>query len=311
MSTLYDKYYDIPDGSFRNLTARVSYNADSLASTEWKKLNLPTLVFSPPFAGPPSQLFLGLFSELVSHGYSVVTMDHPYEQPYLLLPNGTGVPGLPFDYDISSDEGFELVQHVHDYRLSDAAAVLDALPSISKHLSIPLNTTHFSFFGHSLGGSAALSQPIYERNHRSKHKHTIIGALNMDGSLWGPVAANDSTVNLRIPTLILSSSGHRSDPQFAGFDAQQSSWAKEINIGGKTNHSDFADYIVIKQGLGLAGGEGAVSAERMINITRTLVGDFQGLVRGKGEGELSGTEEVRDAWPELDWLYNSTGSGSV
>lgn len=306
LSNLYDGYYGLHNGTFRNVTARTAYNAEPLPLKEWKQLLLPTLVFSPPFAGPPSQVFRALISDLVSLGYSVVTMDHPYEQPYLQLPDGTGISGLPFDYDANTEEGLELIQRVHEYRLTDAQAVLEDLPTISKHLSVPLNLTHFSFFGHSLGGSAALSQILYERNLTSRYKHRILGALNMDGSLWDPVAANDSSADLRIPSLILSSAHHRGDPQFADFDNLQSSWAKEINIGGNSNHTDFSDLIVLKQGLGIAGGEGAVSAERMINITRALVRDFQSLLLGKGEGILSGTTEVRAAWPELEWLYNKT-----
>jgi hypothetical protein len=311
LSSLYDTYFGLPNGSFRNVTARTAYEAEPLLLKEWKGLNLPTLIFSPPFAGPPSQVFHALISDLVSHGYSVVTMDHPYEQPYLQLPDGTGIPGLPFDYDTNTEEGVQLLQRVHEYRLTDADAVLEAMPALSKHLSIPLNLTHFSFFGHSLGGSAALSQILYERKHTSKRKHRILGALNMDGSLWGPAAANDSSADLRIPSLILSSAYDKGNPQFADFDAQQSTWAKEINVGGKSNHTDFSDLIVLKQGLGISGGEGAVSADRMIKITRTLVESFQGYLLGKGEGILSGTNEIRAAWPELDWLYNKTGSGSA
>jgi hypothetical protein len=311
LSNLYDTYYGLQNGTFRNVTARTAYNAEPLPLNEWRKLDLPTLIFSPPFAGPPSQVFHALISDLVSHGYSVVTMDHPHEQPYLQLPDGTGIPGLPFDYDINTEKGLELIQRVHEYRLTDAHAVLSAMPTLSKDLSVPLNFTHFSFFGHSLGGSAALSQILYERNHTTSRKHHILGALNMDGSLWGPAAVNDSSADLVIPSLILSSAHHRGDPQFAGFDALQSSWAKEINIGGKSNHTDFSDLIVLKQGLGIAGGEGAVSAERMIEITRKLVGNFQSLILGKGAGVLSGTVEVRTAYPELEWLYNRTGVEST
>ncbi|KAG9195019.1 hypothetical protein G6011_00139 [Alternaria panax] len=306
LSSLYDTYYGLPNGTFRDVTARTTYKAAPVPLKEWRELNLPTLIFNPPFAGPPSQVFHALISDIVSHGYSVVTIDHPYEQPYLQLPDGAGIPGLPFDYDANTEEGLKLLQRVHDYRLTDAHAVLEAMPTLSKHLSIPLNLTHFSFFGHSLGGSAAFSQILYERNLTTGHKHRILGALNMDGSLWDPVAANDSSADLRIPSLILSSAYHRGDPQFADFDALQSTWAKEINIGGKSNHTDFSDLIVLKQGLGISGGEGAVSAERMISITRTLVESFQSLLVGVDEGILSGTNETRAAWPELEWLYNKT-----
>ncbi|KAJ8116347.1 hypothetical protein OPT61_g2201 [Boeremia exigua] len=308
LSNLYDNLYGVPNGTLRNITAPVSYKAGPLPVRIWKKLQLPTLIFNPGFAGPPSRLFHALLSDLASHGYSVVALDHPHEAPYLELPDGTGVSGLPFGFQADTQEKLKLVQRVHDYRLTDASAVLDAIPMISKRLSIPLNYTHFSFFGHSLGGSAALSQILYERNHTSEQKHKILGALNTDGSLWVPASVNDSSSDLRIPSLLVSSGQHKGDPLFASFNARQSAWTKEINIGGRTNHSDFSDLIVLKQGLGVAGGQGAMTADRMINITRTLVGSFQGLLVGKGEGVLSGTNETRAAWPELTWLYNGTRS---
>ncbi|KAF2996810.1 hypothetical protein E8E13_001807 [Curvularia kusanoi] len=280
LSSLYDAYFALPNGSFGNVTAQIAYSAPPLPPKAWENLHLPTLIFNPSFAGPPSRLFHALLSDLASHGYSVVALDHPHEAPYIELPDGTGVTGLPLGYSPATPEEFELVQRVHDYRLSDAEAVLDALPAISKKLGIPLNTTHFSFFGHSLGGSAALAQVVYERNLTSPRKHTILGALNSDGSLWDPIAANDSSVDLRIPNLLLSSAQHKGDPLFHDFDVLQSSWAKEINVGGRSNHTDFSDLIVMKQGLGITGGQGAVTAERMIHITRTLVRSFQGLLLG-------------------------------
>lgn len=308
LSNLYDTFYKLPNGTFGNITAPVSYNAKPLPLKNWNKLQLPTLIFNPGFAGPPSRLFHALLSDLASHGYSVVALDHPHEAPYIQLPDGTGVTGLPFNYQTDTKEKLKFAQRVHDYRLTDASAVLEAIPTISKRLSVPLNLTHFSFFGHSLGGSAALSQILHERNRTSEQKRRILGALNTDGSLWVPVSANDSSADLHIPNLLVSSGVHKGDPLFANFDAQQSAWAKEINIGGRSNHSDFSDLIVMRQGLGITGGQGAVTAERMISIIRTLVGSFQGLLVGKGEGVLSGTYEVRAAWPELEWLYNRTRS---
>ncbi len=311
LSSLYENLYGLPNGTFSNITAPIAYKAKPLPSRKWQKLQLPTLIFNPGFAGPPTRMFHALLSDLASHGYSVVALDHPHEAPYLQLPDGTSISGLPFGYQVDTKEKLKFVQRVHDYRLTDASAVLDAIPTISKRLSIPLNSTHFSFFGHSLGGSAALSQILYERNRTSAPKHKILGALNTDGSLWAPVSANDSSVNLRIPNLLLSSGQHKGDPLIANFDSQQSGWAKEINIGGRSNHSDFSDLIVMKQALGITGGLGAMTAERMINITRTLVGSFQGLLVGKGEGVLRGTDETRAAWPELEWLYNKTGTPST
>lgn len=312
LSTIYDTFYHLSNGTFGNLTARISHNAPPLPKKQWTALALPTLIFGPPFAGPPSQLFFNLFSDLASHGYTIISIDHPYEQPYLRLPNGTGIHGLPIDYPTDGPSGDAFQQLVHDYRLTDSSAVLDALPLISRHLSIPLNTTHTSFLGHSIGGAAALSQILHERARSSQPHHTprILGALNLDGTLWLPGAADNSTADLRIPSLLLTTSGHRNlfDPKLAVFEKQQTSWHKEIQILGRTNHTDFADVLVVKQGVGISGGNGALSAERMFGISRAFVRGFEDFVAGRsGEGVLSGTEGVRGMWPEVEWVYNGTG----
>jgi hypothetical protein len=46
----------------------------------------------------------------------------------------------------------------------------------------------------------------------------------------------------------------------------------------------------------------------MVHITRTLVGGFQSLLRGGGEGVLGSADRTRAVCPELNWLYNNTES---
>src|SRR5690242_6497089 len=109
LSNLYDNLYGLPNGTFRNTTALVSYKAKPLPLRTWKKLQLPTLIFNPGFAGPPSRLFHALLSDLASHGYSVLALDHPHEAPYIQLPDGTGISGLPFGYQTDTKEKLKLV----------------------------------------------------------------------------------------------------------------------------------------------------------------------------------------------------------
>lgn len=308
LASIYEKYYKIPYGSFRNATALVSYDAKALHAREHAKLRLPTLVFGPPFAGPPSQLFYSLFSDLVSYGYNVVTIDHPYEQPFLEFPDGTGIPGLAMDFNPPGD-GLEYLNNLIEYRLSDTSAVLDALPTLSQNLAIPLNVSHVALFGHSLGGPVALGQILVERKRNSTT--TILGAINIDGSVVGPAGTNDTSADLKIPSLLVAASGHNheSDPTFPDFLKQQSAWHKEVRILGNVNHTDFSDLVVLKQGAGIAGGEDAIRATRLVEIVRKFVGDFLTFVGTTGEeGVLSGSVSVKKAWPEVDFVYNGTGS---
>ncbi|KAF2688881.1 hypothetical protein K458DRAFT_283200, partial [Lentithecium fluviatile CBS 122367] len=80
--------YSLPPGAVGNTTTKITYNATPLLLSECSDLNLPTLLFGPAAVGPPSQAFFGIISELARKVYAVVTVDHPYEQPYLEYPDG-------------------------------------------------------------------------------------------------------------------------------------------------------------------------------------------------------------------------------
>ncbi|KAF2025667.1 hypothetical protein EK21DRAFT_116598 [Setomelanomma holmii] len=301
LAAAYETYYGLPLGTFGKTTVDIAPNAPPLAHV----LGLPTLLFFPPFAGPPSQLFYGLISELVSHGYTVISNDHPYEQPYLQYPNGTSYTGHSVDWDPSP----EIYPLTEAYRINDNSAVLDALPSISKHLKLPLNLTHFAFFGHSLGGSAALAQIPAERNRTASRNKTFLGTINLDGTVFGRASANDSSVDVGVPSLLFSSLVHPRyyDPTWPIFESWQTNWCKEIHALGHTNHTDFSDLVFMKQANGIAGGGDAIPAAKILNYTRTFVGAFFEMLIGGGEGVLKGDAQVQQEWPGIVFEYNNTG----
>ncbi|KAH8724188.1 hypothetical protein GQ44DRAFT_802302 [Phaeosphaeriaceae sp. PMI808] len=304
LAASYENYFGLSSGTFGNITANIAYNASALQNTDCVKL--PTLLFGPPFAGPPSQMFFGLISQLVSDGYTVVSVDHPYEQPYLQYPDGSSYTGHSVDWD----PGYDVYVPTEAYRVTDNSAVLDALPSISSLLNVTLNLTHFGFLGHSLGGSASLSSIVTERNRTSSSNKRFLGAINLDGSIFGRASANDSSVDAQAPVLLFASSGHPrfTDPGWPIYESWQTSWRKEIRALGHTNHTDFSDLIFLKQAHGIAGGGEAISASRFLRVVRTFVGAFFGMIQGGGEGVLSGNEQVKKEWPEVAFEFNGTGS---
>lgn len=302
LAAYFEHYFHVPAGAFEKTTARIADGAP--ANVNCEDLALPTLLWGPPFTGPPSQMFSSLFSDLVSKGYTIVTVDHPGEQPYLQYPNGTGVIGLGKDFIPTGD----FLNRVHEYRLEDNAAVLDALPTLRKDLDIPLNTTHVALFGHSLGGSAALNQLLYDRN-RTHPK--ILGSVDIDGQVFPPAFANDSSADIRTPALLLMSDEHFAigDFSLAQFVSWQSKWAKQLIVHGKTNHTDFSDLAVLLQGNRVTGGNGAIKANRMVEITRVFVRSFFDMVgKPTGEGVLSGNGQVKKDWPEVEFASSAPTS---
>ena len=100
------------------------------------------------------------------------------------------------------------------------------------------------------------------------------------------------------------------DESWPRFVSAQKKWRKSLRIKGNSNHTDFSDLIFLKQAYGKAGGEGAITAARFLEISRLIVGDFLAfLVTAVGkEGILSGTEEVRLSFPEVAYEFNGTGT---
>ncbi|PSN69375.1 hypothetical protein BS50DRAFT_619993 [Corynespora cassiicola Philippines] len=307
LSSLYEEYYNLPKDSFGRIKARIGHDAPPLSPTTCEHLNLPTLIWGPPFAGPPSQLFLGLFSELVSRGYTIVTVDHPYEQPFLQYPNGTGIQGLAMDFYPGNPEVF--LNQVVNYRLDDNAVLLRNLPELSEKTGISLNLTHFAIFGHSIGGAVAPLQILYEKALRNTSRETshFIGAINLDGGMFGAAISNNSFSDTGVPNLLMASQGHQHDmdPTWPTFEAWQSAWTTDVRVLGNSNHTDYSDLIVLKQANGVAGGRNTIQANRMIDLVRIFVRTFFDMVGGRigGEGILSGSKQARIDWPEVVWQF--------
>ncbi|PVH95556.1 hypothetical protein DM02DRAFT_689958, partial [Periconia macrospinosa] len=304
LSTYYENYWKLPSSILYNVTAVINPGAEPLPPSV--RASLPTLIFGPPFAGPDSIAFTSLLSDLASYGYTIITIDHPYEQPFLEYPDGTGIPGLPVDVNATN----ELVEAVLAYRYTDTSALLDVLPSIAKDWNdFPINLTHFVFFGHSVGGSAALSSAIIEQNRTINGANiNVLGAINLDGSNWDRVSANDSSANLAVPSLLLGSELHSStwDTTWSNFESQQTAWCKELQVAG-TNHTDFSDIILWKQWFGISEpGEGIIESHRMANLTRVFVRAFMDKVgRGTEGGVLSMDEWVKKEWPEVGTVFEN------
>ena len=278
LTDAYDAYYRLPNGTFNDITANLAYNAKPLTAKEHDKLRLHTLLFGPAQGGPPTQMFTGIVIEMASKGFPVITVDHPWEPPYMEYPDGTSFTG----HDVAWDPCVSVTNKIHAYRLVDNSAVLDALPQISKSLGIPLDFKRIAFFGHSLGGSVALSQALVEKHRAASRGKSFLGAINLDSTLFGLTATNSSEVNTHIPTLMLGSS-HHYDQTWPVFESYQTSWTKSLRILGDSNHTDFSDLIFLKQANGVAGGAGKITAERFLELSRILLGDFFEMLLGNGQ----------------------------
>ncbi|KAK9425526.1 putative Platelet-activating factor acetylhydrolase [Seiridium unicorne] len=291
-AVLWETIKNITAGSLANLTTIVAKDAPALGNaTAW-----PTLIFGPGGWGPPTEVFTILLSDLASYGYVVFGLDHPYEQPFVRYPNGTGLYGLDIAFDPPSLDFLVALQGI---RINETIALIDRLPLVETLLGAPLNKTHVGTFGHSIGGAAAVGAEL--RDHR------IVAGINMDGEFYGALAANDSSVDVGRPVLLLGQETHDGsspgEPTWSTFPDAQTGWWRRLNVNG-TRHLDFSDETFWKEVTAFTSQSlGTIDGYRQSEITREIVRAFFDLtLKGTPEAIFDGPTEE---WPEV----RITGSG--
>ncbi|KAK8080999.1 platelet-activating factor acetylhydrolase [Apiospora hydei] len=272
-----------------------------------------TLFFSPGGGGPPTEVYTLLLSDLASHGYAVLALDHAHEQPFVRYPNGTGIYGLPILY------GFDepTVLAIQSTRVNDSLALLDYLPALEAKTGLGLSQTHIGIFGHSLGGSSAAATLLAEQQRRrsDESKRTVPSSfragMNIDGTFFGPLA------DVRQPFLMLGAEAHGTSPDPADSDATWPAFAslqktapywRWINIRGALHH-DFSDIGYWKQVVpAIRDGDsqlGSIGGDRLVEVWRAYVRswfDVALLGRGTDEERALFEEGVDAEWPEKIWV---------
>lgn len=156
----------------------------------------PVVLYSPG-GGDPRTMGTGLAEELASHGFVVVTVDHPGDASEVEFPGTTAYRDKPFRTTVFRDDPRRDPRRFRtmiDTRIADLRFVLDQLATLSaggnpdtggralpEHLSCALDLRRVGIYGHSAGGTAA-AEAMYE-------DRRIAAAVNMEGYLDRPSAA--------------------------------------------------------------------------------------------------------------------------
>ncbi|MFI5707456.1 alpha/beta hydrolase [Kribbella sp. NPDC051620] len=159
-------YHHLPAGVDWSATLTHSY-ADAPPAPGRR----PVLLYSPGGTDPRT-LGTGLAEDLASHGYVVVTIDHPGETSEVDIPGGDLrtiqiSPTTPTDPVLS--------RLMMATRFADLRFVLSRLETLGLPLDLPLDLRRIGIYGHSAGGSTA-AQALYE--HRE-----LKSAINLEGYL--------------------------------------------------------------------------------------------------------------------------------
>ncbi|KAI4859856.1 hypothetical protein F4820DRAFT_438591 [Hypoxylon rubiginosum] len=287
-ATYYEEHWNYTSGTLASITSTVQWDAPFL---ETDGSSYPTILFGPGGGGTPVEGSTILLSELASYGYAVIGLDHPFEQPFIRFPNGTGVVGL------LDDESWITAEQIYDTRLEDNAVFLDLhLSKLVRELKLPFGTTHLGAFGYSIGGAAALGS--------AQDSSRLVSGLNLDGTFVGKPALNGSAADLRKPAFLVGSAGHMpvegGDPTWISFPRWQTAYQRFILING-TTHLDLCDNTFWKTlESDLDHFAGPIDGLEMVKVLNAYVKAFFDLtLLGRNSPILDGPSPE---FPEVEYL---------
>lgn len=260
-------------------------------------LPLPThnrkrLIFS--HGGGTSRLIhAALHEDLASHGYIVISIDHPYDATAVQFPDGQVIRRFPGGFSE------ELVTKWYTQRLEDIAFVDDFTADLSVLFKKAGRRTPAAVFGHSFGG-AVIAGAMVEGPSR------FVGGLNFDGAFWGSSVDGD----VQNPFFLVGPPERAppGDESWVPFKAAQSEWVKEAHING-TGHYAFSDFSVYaevlgwRETLGDSATEelvGTIDGFRITDIQRKYTKDFMDWGLRGGIGRLSNGPSLR--FPEITFV---------
>ncbi|MFD7160868.1 alpha/beta hydrolase [Kribbella sp. NPDC059898] len=214
----------------------------------------PTLLYSPAGADPRT-VGTSLAEDLASHGYVVMTMDHPGEASEVVFPDGR-LRVIEISPDVQTDPVQSRL--MMDTRFADMRFVLDQLDE-------PVGV-----YGHSAGGATAAVSLAHPK---------VRAAVNLEGYL--DTLEGELYDIAKKPLLLAGTDGFRD----ARFDR---SWSAVMAQGGpvrrvelsNANHWIWSDYAALAPQLQSAGLMTAAQRAKLIGSSSCGVPEVRRLVRG-------------------------------
>lgn len=175
--------FGLPKQLFSHLTTIPTHVVDG-AKLSTAEESYPVLLFSPGIRSTRFQSMTAI-EELVSHGYIVVGMDHPYTSAKVTFPDGRSVLYVP---DPAYDTSAELYEHNVEgvgIRAADASFVLDTLTAWNEAdpnglFEGKLDMERVGIFGHSYGGATTAEAMAQDDRFKA--------GVSLEGGFWGEVA---------------------------------------------------------------------------------------------------------------------------
>jgi dienelactone hydrolase len=222
----------------------------------------PVLLFSPGYDGVDA-IYTSFIDELVSYGYIVVSINHPYVSGVTVFPDGRAVyiADLPGDFS----ESAEFLKHSQQTVVDDVLYTLDYVEMLNQTdelLSGIFDFSRIGMFGHSFGGAATINCCFLDDR--------IQAGFTLDGVVYNEFI----TDHITDPFLLMCAEQRFNHSSYDYVWSQFSSDAFQVGVNG-SSHYGFTDVgVLLSHMLPLIPssilGFGTVDSSYLIKVTRSF-----------------------------------------
>jgi dienelactone hydrolase len=245
-----------------------------------KASGYPVVLFASGL-GNPRAYGTTLVSDLASHGFVVVAVDHTFDAEVVEFPGGRVERTVRPDRFVAADA-----------RVTDLGYVIGRLPGLASSIGARLDLNRIGMFGHSAGGSSAANA--------IDAGLPIRAAANLDGSVL-PLASDPGRLNCR-PFLQFGGAYHTRelDPTWETYWANLTGWRRELHLAD-SGHADFTDLGLVVDAAGLDRHQfdhfGTIEPARAVAVQRAyLLAFFTETLLGRRQRLLDGPSAT---YPEV------------
>jgi pimeloyl-ACP methyl ester carboxylesterase len=196
---------------------------------------LPVLLFSHGRSWPV-QTYQAMLQDLASRGWMVVGMSHPYDEAATTFADGSVARFDPERWENQTERGVVLTRSVN-VLVRDAAFVLETLESWNaqrQHRFFGrINLGQVGYFGHSLGGAAAVQA--------MERIPALRAAATIEGSVYDTTAR---PLHVTKPVLSIIGGYNRADLGLRDYLAAPGGVLYEAIVHGAW-HASFADLLLV------------------------------------------------------------------